>query len=115
MYRDRKLNLSSVHQAAEEGSIPKVEQLLAHYLKRGNNELTLLQEKEDLMGVQPLQIAAERGHLKFVKVSHSDVERCCSGCVAAQTAAGCAACHVQARGARLPGWRVRLASRSPCS
>lgn len=61
-------SVASIHEAAEEGCIQKAHIVLAHHLKRGKAELTVLHERENLLGATPLAVAAERGHMPFVKV-----------------------------------------------
>lgn len=68
MYSNLKVQLGTVHEAAEKGSLEKLQEIVAFYAKRNKSEAFVLHEREALLGCQPIHLAVERGHVGFVKV-----------------------------------------------
>ncbi len=59
---------NTVHYAAETGDIKLLEHFVREGMASGNPESVTLQQREDVLGMMPLHIAAENGEVEAVEV-----------------------------------------------
>jgi len=57
----------TIHYAAELGSVPAIQALEAETQRRGYPPLFVLQARDDILGAQPLHVAAEKGAVEVIK------------------------------------------------
>jgi hypothetical protein len=56
------------HHAAEIGSLQELQSLVAEGARRGYPAAVVLQQKDEILGAQPLHVAAEKGRVEVIKV-----------------------------------------------
>lgn len=71
----------TVHHAAEVGSVAEIQALEAESARHGYPPLVTLQARDDILGAQPLHVAAEKGRIDVIKVCRGArrcfTEKCC--------------------------------------
>lgn len=63
----------NVHLCVEHGDVSKLQECVSYWTQRGYPSSVVLHRREELLGLMPLHIAAEKGHLGIVRVSKHKV------------------------------------------